>query len=306
MKKNVKPRNQINKKMHHKAGFVSILGNPNVGKSTLMNLLIGERLSIITSKAQTTRHRIMGIVNGENFQIVYSDTPGILTPNYKMQEYMMKYVDSALKDSDVLLYVVECGETSYNQEVIERVILSKTPVFLVINKIDLSSENVVSATKQQWENVLHPQKIGCISALRGTNINEIVDGIINLLPISPPYFAEEELTDRPMRFFISEIIREKILLLFKKEIPYSAEVEITDYKEEKDITKISATIFVERETQKAIILGHKGQAIKELGIKSRISIEEFIDQKVYLSLSIKVQKDWRNNDLRLRRFGYGV
>jgi len=292
--------------MNHKAGFVSILGNPNVGKSTLMNILIGEHLSIITAKAQTTRHRIMGIVNEKNFQIVYSDTPGILTPNYKMQEYMMKYVESALKDSDVLLYVVECGETNYNQAVVERIIQSKTPVILIINKIDLSSEDTVSATKQHWKNVLHPQKIGCISALRGTNIHEIVDGIVDLLPISPPYFAEEELTDRPMRFFISEIIREKILLLFKKEIPYSAEVEITSYKEEKDIAKISATIFVERETQKAIILGHKGQSIKELGIKSRISIEEFIDQKVYLSLSAKVQKDWRNNDLRLRRFGYGV
>jgi GTP-binding protein Era len=269
-----------------------------------MNLLIGERLSIITSKVQTTRHRIMGIVNGENFQIVYSDTPGILNPNYKMQEYMMNYVESALGDSDVLLYVVECGETNRNERVIDLITQSQTPVILVVNKIDLSKEEIIFATKQHWETMLSPQKTYCISALRGTNTHEIIDGIADLLPVSPPYFSKDELTDRPMRFFVSEIIREKILLQFKKEIPYSAEVEITDYKEEKQITKISATIFVERESQKAIILGHKGHSIKELGINSRLSIEEFIGQKIYLSLSIKVQKDWRNDELRLRRFGY--
>ena len=291
--------------MNHKSGFVSILGNPNVGKSTLMNQLIGEKLSIITSKAQTTRHRIMGIVNGENFQIVYSDTPGVLTPNYKMQEYMMNYVESALGDSDVLLYVVECRETHFNEQVIERIIKSHTPVILIINKIDLATEEIISATRNHWENVLHPKKICCISALKGTNVGEIMGEIADLLPVSPPYFSKDELTDRPMRFFVSEIIREKILLQFKKEIPYSAEVEVTEYKEEQNITRISAVIFVERESQKAIILGHKGQSIKELGTNARISIEEFIDQKVYLSLSIKVQKDWRNDELRLRRFGYG-
>ena len=292
--------------MAHKAGFVSILGNPNVGKSTLMNLLIGERLSIITSKAQTTRHRIMGIVNGEDFQIVYSDTPGILNPNYKMQEYMMKSVESALKDSDVLLYVIECGETHYNQQVIDFIIQEKTPVILIINKIDLASEEKIIASKQHWENVLQPQKTCCISALKSINVHEIVDNIADLLPVSPPYFPKEELTDRPMRFFISEIIREKILLQFKKEIPYSVEVEITDYKEDTDIVRIYAIIFVERESQKAIILGHKGQSIKELGINARISIEEFIGQKVFLALSVKIQKDWRNDESRLRRFGYGV
>jgi GTP-binding protein Era len=292
--------------MEHKSGFVSILGNPNVGKSTLMNLLIGERLSIITSKAQTTRHRIMGIVNGEDFQIVYSDTPGILSPNYKMQEYMMKYVESALKDSDVLLYVVECGEINYNQQIIETIIQSQRSVILIINKIDLASEELINASKQHWEDVLHPQKTCCISALKGTNIGEIAGNIADLLPISPPYFSKDELTDRPMRFFIFYIIREKILLQFKKEIPYSVEIEVTDYKEEKHITRINAVIFVERESQKAIILGHKGQSIKELGTNARISIEEFIDQKVYLSLSIKVQKDWRNDESRLKRFGYGV
>ena len=292
--------------MTHKAGFVSILGNPNVGKSTLMNLLIGERLSIITSKAQTTRHRIMGIVNGENFQIVYSDTPGVLTPHYKMQEYMMNYVESALSDSDVLLYVAECRETNYNEQVANHILQSETPVILIINKIDLVSEEMVLASKQHWENVLHPQKTYCVSALKGTNVAEIMGGIIDLLPESPPYFSKDELTDRPMRFFISEIIREKILLQFKKEIPYSVEVEVTEYKEDKDITRIHAVIFVERESQKAIMLGHKGQSIKELGINARESIESFIEQKVYLALSIKVQKDWRNDDSRLRRFGYGV
>lgn len=290
--------------MEHKAGFVSILGNPNVGKSTLMNLLIGEHLSIITSKAQTTRHRIMGIVNGENFQIVYSDTPGVLTPNYKMQEYMMNYVESALGDSDVLLYVVECMETNCNQRVMDLIIQSKTPVILLVNKIDTATEEIILAAKQHWENRLHPQQTYCISALCGTNTSKIVDGIVDLLPLSPPYFPKDELTDRPMRFFVAEIIREKILLQFKKEIPYSVEVEITDYKEDEQITRINATIFVERESQKAIILGHKGQAIKELGINSRISIEEFIGQKVFLALSIKVHKDWRNDELRLKRFGY--
>jgi len=290
--------------MEHKAGFVSILGNPNVGKSTLMNLLIGEHLSIITSKAQTTRHRIMGIVNGENFQIVYSDTPGVLTPNYKMQEYMMNYVESALGDSDVLLYVVECMETNCNQRVMDLIIQSKTPVILLVNKIDTATEEIILAAKQHWENILHPKQTYCISALCGTNTNKIVDGIVDLLPFSPPYFPKDELTDRPMRFFVAEIIREKILLQFKKEIPYSVEVEITDYKEDEQITRINATIFVERESQKAIILGHKGQAIKELGINSRISIEEFIGQKVFLALSIKVHKDWRNDELRLKRFGY--
>jgi GTP-binding protein Era len=290
----------------HKAGFVSILGNPNVGKSTLMNALTGERLSIITSKAQTTRHRIMGIVNGENFQIVYSDTPGILIPNYKMQEYMMQYAESALQDSDILLYIIECGETNYNQNMINRVVKSKTPVILIINKIDLATEEMIITAKQYWEEVLQPVKTCCISALRGNNVNNVMDDIVDLLPLSPPYFSKDELTDRPTRFFVSEIIREKILLQFKKEIPYSVEIEITEYKEEKHITRISATVFVERESQKAIILGHKGEAIKTLGINSRLSIEEFIGQKVYLSLSVKVQKDWRNDELRLRRFGYGM
>jgi GTP-binding protein Era len=290
----------------HKAGFVSILGNPNVGKSTLMNSLIGERLSIITAKAQTTRHRIMGIVNGDDFQIIYSDTPGVLTPNYKMQEYMMKYVEGALQDSDILLYMVEVGETKYNQQVIDSIIRSQTPTVLILNKIDSASQEQVAVSKEYWEEIIHPFKTCCISALLGVNVNEVIDNVVELLPVSPPYFSKDELTDRPMRFFVSEIIREKILLQFKKEIPYSAEIEITEYKEEKNITRIFATIYVERETQKAIILGHKGQAIKELGINSRLAIEEFTGQKVYLALSVKVQKDWRNDDRRLKIFGYGM
>lgn len=291
---------------NHKAGFVSILGNPNVGKSTLMNSLIGERLSIITAKAQTTRHRIMGIVNRDDFQIVYSDTPGVLTPNYKMQEYMMKYVEGALQDSDILLYMVEVGETKYNQQVIDGIIRSQTPTILIINKIDAVSEEQIAVPKQYWEEIIQPHKTCCISALLGINVGDVIENVVELLPVSPPYFSKDELTDRPMRFFVSEIIREKILLQFKKEIPYSAEIEITEYKEEKNITRIFATIFVERETQKAIILGHKGQAIKELGINSRLAIEEFTGQQVYLALSVKVQKDWRNDDRRLKMFGYGV
>ena len=296
----------MEEQISHKAGFVSILGNPNVGKSTLMNSLIGERLSIITAKAQTTRHRIMGIVNGDDFQIVYSDTPGVLTPNYKMQEYMMKYVEGALQDSDILLYMVEVGETKYNQQVIDNMIRFEIPTILILNKIDTVSQEQLIASKHYWEEIIQPHKTCCISALLGIKVNEVIDNVVELLPHSPPYFSKEELTDRPMRFFVSEIIREKILLQFKKEIPYSAEIEIIEYKEDNNITRISATIFVERETQKAIILGHKGQAIKELGINSRLAIEEFIGQKVFLALSVKVQKDWRNDDRRLKMFGYGI
>ena len=290
----------------HRAGFVSILGNPNVGKSTLMNALIGERLSIITNKAQTTRHRIMGIVNEDDFQIVYSDTPGLLTPNYKMQEYMMQYVGIALKDSDIILYMVECGETACNEKVVASLVQSKTPVILIINKIDTASAEQTEASKLHWENTLQPVKTIGISALQGDNIAELATLIVELLPLSPPYFPKDELTDRPMRFFVSEIIREKILLQFRKEIPYSVEIVVEGYKEKNKITHIDALIYVERESQKAIMLGHNGSSIKELGTQSRLAIEEFIGQKVFLSLSIKVQKDWRNDDERLKRFGYGV
>ncbi len=292
--------------MEHKAGFVSILGNPNVGKSTLMNALIGEKLSIITSKAQTTRHRIMGIVNADDFQIVYSDTPGLLEPAYKMQEYMMKYVESALQDSDLILYVVEVNEKGHNAKIIEKIKQLNIPLLLIINKIDKASLEQVAFCKEHWETVLSPTTSFCVSALKQTGLELIMGKIVDLLPVSPPYFSKDELTDRPLRFFVSEIIREKILLLFKKEIPYSVEIEINSYKEAKDITRIEATVYVERDTQKAILLGHKGESIKNLGIESRTAIEAFIGQKVYLSLSIKVQKDWRNNDSRLKGFGYGI
>lgn len=292
--------------MEHKAGFVSILGNPNVGKSTLMNALIGERLSIITAKAQTTRHRIMGIVNSDDFQIVYSDTPGLLDPAYKMQEYMMKYVETVLQDSDIFVYIVEVKEKTCNVNIIEKIKLLNIPLILVINKIDIATAEQIEISKQHWEDILSPVETFCVSALKQQGLEALTTKIIDMLPVSPPYFSKDELTDRPMRFFISEIIREKILMFYKKEIPYSVEIEINSYKESKDITRIEAMIYVERETQKGILLGHKGDAIKNLGIEARIAIEEFIGQRVYLSLSVKVQKDWRNDELRLQKFGYGI
>jgi GTP-binding protein Era len=292
--------------IQHKAGFVSILGNPNVGKSTLMNALIGERLSIITNKAQTTRHRIMGIVNGDDFQIVYSDTPGVLTPNYKMQEYMMRYVETAINDSDIILYMVECGETACNEKITASLIASQTPIILIINKIDTVSAEETAASVLHWSTLLQPAKTCCISALRGDNIVDLIAAITEFLPFSPPYFPKDELTDRPMRFFVSEIIREKVLLQFKKEIPYSVEIVVEKYEEKVAITHVDAMIYVERESQKAIMLGHNGSSIKELGTQSRLAIEDFIGQKVFLSLSIKVQKDWRQDDKRLRGFGYGA
>lgn len=292
--------------MDHKAGYVSILGNPNVGKSTLMNALTGERLSIITSKAQTTRHRIMGIVNGDDFQIVYSDTPGVLNPSYKMQEYMMRYVESTLQDSDILLYVVEVKERNYQEELIEKLKKIHIPKILVINKIDTVSNEIAEAARQHWESLIEPEATCLISALKQKGLDLLVEKILTLLPKNPPYFPKDELTDRPMRFFVSEIIREKILLQYKKEIPYSVQVEVESYKEEGQLTRIGAMIYVERESQKGIILGHKGEAIKSLGIASREAIEAFVGQKVYLGLSVKVQKDWRNDEKRLEIYGYNV
>lgn len=292
--------------MEHKAGYVSILGNPNVGKSTLMNALTGQQLSIITSKAQTTRHRIMGIVNGDDYQIVYSDTPGLLDPAYKMQEYMMRYIETALQDSDLLLYVVEVKETKHNEKIIQKLKDIPIPLFLIINKTDAATQEQVQSSRLHWEEMLNPQKTFCVSALKQEGLDDLIPAIVEHLPPCPPYFPKDELTDRPMRFFVSEIIREKILLFYQKEIPYSVEVEITAYKEKKEITFIDAIIYVERETQKGILLGHKGQAIKNLGTEARLAVENFIGRKAYLSLSIKVQKDWRNNESRLQHFGYGV
>ena len=288
----------------HKAGFVNIIGNPNVGKSTLMNRLVGERLSIITAKAQTTRHRIKGIVNGEDYQIVYSDLPGILTPAYKMQEYMMRFVDESLKDADLIVYVIECGETNYNQDIIEQLQQITIPIFLAINKADQAAEDTVTTTKVHWKNLLPKAEAIEISALTGYHINLLLEKIITSLPESPPFFPKDELTDRPTRFFISEIIREKILLLYKKEIPYSVEVVIESFKEEDNIVRIGAMLYCERDSQKGIIIGKNGSAIKQLGIESRAAIEDFLEKHVFLVISVKVLKDWRNQDLVMKRFGY--
>lgn len=288
----------------HRAGFVNIIGNPNVGKSTLMNHLVGEPLSIITAKAQTTRHRIKGIVNGDDYQIVYSDLPGILTPAYKMQEMMMRFVNEALKDADLILFLVECGETKYQQEIIERLNKFEIPILLVINKIDKATAEEIAAAKALWQTILPKAEIIEISAIQQLNLDILLEKIISFLPPSPPFFPKDELTDRPTRFFISEIIREKILLLYKKEIPYSVEVVVESYKEEEEMVRISAMLYVERDTQKGIIIGNKGCAIKQLGIVSRQAIEEFIQKHVFLELSVKVLKDWRNQELMMKKFGY--
>jgi len=291
----------------HKAGFVNIIGNPNVGKSTLMNQLTGEKLSIITSKAQTTRHRIMGIVSGDDFQIVYSDTPGILQPKYKLQESMLQYVENALSDADVFLYVTDPQDSKkINEEYIERLKQMQTPIILVLNKIDTIEQDAASILIEQWQKILPEAEIAPISALHKFNIPKVIDSIIEKLPESPAYFEKEKLTDKPMRFFVSEIIREKILVHFRQEIPYSTQVVVQSFKEYPQITKILATIFVERESQKPIIIGNKGQAIKRIGIEARKDIEKFIDAKVYLELFVKVNKDWRNNPSKLKGFGFDV
>ena len=288
----------------HKAGFVNIIGNPNVGKSTLMNALVGERLSIITSKAQTTRHRIMGIVNGEDFQIVYTDTPGIVNPHYKLHEQMMGFVNNALEDADLFLLVTEVGETFKNQEVLTKIVNSTTPVILVINKIDLSNQQVISEKIDYWQKQIPRAIVVPASATERFNIDTIFDRIINLLPENPPYFPKDELTDRSMRFFVSEIIREKLLLFYQKEIPYSCEVAVESYEEKEGVDNIHAVIFVERESQKAILIGHQGKSIKKVGIEARKDIEEFTGKKCFLNLYIKVMKDWRNSDRALKQFGY--
>lgn len=290
----------------HKAGFINIIGNPNVGKSTLMNALVGEKLSIITSKAQTTRHRIMGIVNGENFQIVYSDTPGIIKPHNKLHESMMHFVKSALIDADIFLFVVEMGEKNPNQDVIDAINKTALPVILIINKIDLSSQKLVEDYIKFWDNKLLNAEIIPVSALHKFNIERVFNEILAKLPVSPPYYSKDTLTDKSQRFFVSEIIRQKILLFYSKEIPYSVEVAVTSFKEEKTIIRISSTIYVGRESQKAIILGHQGKAIKKIGIESRKDLEELFDNKIYLGLTVKVSKDWRNDNNQLKRFGYDL
>ena len=290
----------------HRAGFVNIIGNPNVGKSTLMNQLVGEKISIMTSKAQTTRHRIKGIVNGDDFQIVYSDLPGVLDPAYMMQKMMMRFVTDSLQDADIILYLIECGETRYNEELVENIKKLGIPIVLIINKIDKYEEAQAEEARTYWKTVFPDADVFAISALKGLHIDELRERIVALLPLSPPYFPKDALTDRPMRFFVSELIREQILLQYKKEIPYSVEVVVESYKEEDDIVRIGATLYVERTTQKAIIIGSKGSAIKKLGTDARASIEDFLQKHVYLDLSVKVLKDWRNSELQMTKFGYDI
>ncbi|HPB04852.1 MAG TPA: GTPase Era [Prolixibacteraceae bacterium] len=291
--------------MAHKSGFVNIIGNPNVGKSTIMNALVGEKISIITSKMQTTRHRIKGIVSGEDFQIVYSDTPGILKPNYKLQEEMMKFVDTALTDADVILYVTDVVETvNKNPEYIEKINKSGVPVILLINKIDLSEQQKVLELVKTWKELLPGAEILTISATEKFNIAPIFDMILEKLPEGPAYFPKDELTDRNERFFVQEIIREKILLYYQKEVPYSVEIEVESFKDEEKLLRIQAVIHVNRETQKGIIIGHQGKAIKKVGTEARKDIEEFFEKKVFLELFVKVNKDWREEERSLRNFGY--
>ena len=289
----------------HKSGFVNIIGNPNVGKSTLMNALVGERLSIITSKAQTTRHRILGIVSGEDFQMVISDTPGIIKPAYALQESMMDFVRTALDDADVLLYMVEIGEKGLKEEsFLEKISNSKAPVMLLINKIDTSDQQQLEAQVAYWKELLPKAEIFPISALEQFNIQTVFDRILELLPEGPAFFDKDQLTDKPERFFVSEVIREKILKHYKKEIPYSVEIEVESFEEGEDIIRIGAVIMVERDSQKGIIIGHKGSALKRVGTESRKDLEVFFDKKVFIELFVKVNKNWRSDARQLRRFGY--
>ena len=293
--------------MKHKSGFVNIIGNPNVGKSTLMNALIGQNLSIITNKAQTTRHRIKGILSDENYQIVFSDTPGIIKPAYKLQESMMQYVKSAFQDADVILYVEDIGEQGLkDKDIFEKIKKLKIPLIILLNKIDLVTQEKVSIEIENWKNKFSDAVILPISALNGFNINEIINSIVELLPFSPPYYSKDEVTDKSERFFVEEIIREKILKHYKKEVPYSVEISVEEFIEEDEIVRIRAIIYVLRESQKAILIGHKGLGLKRIGSESRKDIEKMINKKVFLTTPIKVKKDWRNNSNQLKKFGYGA
>ncbi|MES2397387.1 MAG: GTPase Era [Bacteroidota bacterium] len=291
--------------MVHKAGFVNIIGSPNVGKSTLMNVLVGERLSIITSKAQTTRHRIMGIVNGEDFQIVYSDTPGVLKPNYKLQASMMDFVYTAITDADIMLFVTDIFEDiKIEEQVLHKIKNAKVPVLLLVNKIDLAVQDQLETKVQYWKTEVPNAEVIPVSALEKFNVSYIFDRILALLPEGPGFYAKDQLTDKPEKFFISEIIREKILMNYKKEIPYSVEVVIESFKEEEKIVKIRAEILVIRDSQKGIIIGHQGKALKKVGTDARKDMETFLQKQVFLELFVKVNKDWRDSDNQLKRFGY--
>lgn len=289
----------------HKAGFVNIIGNPNVGKSTLMNAFVGEKLSIITSKAQTTRHRILGIVNGDNFQVVLSDTPGIIKPAYELQESMMDFVKSAFEDADVLIYMVEIGEQELKDEAFfKKITNSKIPVLLLLNKIDKSDQTQLETQVQLWAQKVPNAEIIPISALESFNVTEVFNRIVELLPESPPFYPKDQLTDKPERFFVNETIREKILMHYKKEIPYAVEIDTEEFFEEDDIIRIRSVIMVERDTQKGIIIGHKGTALKRVGIEARKDLETFFGKQVHLELYVKVNKNWRSNQQQLKRFGY--
>ncbi|HKL09548.1 MAG TPA: GTPase Era [Bacteroidales bacterium] len=291
--------------MPHKSGFVNIIGNPNVGKSTIMNQMVGEKLSIITPKAQTTRHRILGIVNSDDYQIVYSDTPGILKPSYKLQEKMMRFVGSAFEDADIFLYVTDVVEKmDKNQQYIDKLLQTKVPILLLINKIDLSNQEELNVLVEKWEKILPKAEVIPVSATNNFNLEQVFRRILEWLPEGPAFYPKDSLTDKTERFFVSEIIREKILYNYRKEIPYSVEVEVEEFKETEELLRIAATINVIRPSQKGIIIGHKGQALKKTGTEARKDIEQFFGKKVFIELFVKVSKDWRDKERDLKDFGY--
>ena len=291
--------------MEHKSGFVNIIGNPNVGKSTLMNAMVGERLSIITPKAQTTRHRIFGILNEPEYQIVFSDTPGVIQPAYKMQEHMMKFVSDAFEDADVFLYLVEPGDRALKDEgFFQKLATTSVPVLLIVNKIDTTTQEALEEEVGYWQTSLPNAEIIPISALEQANTDYLLSRLKELVPLSPPYFDKDALTDKTERFFVSEIIREQILLNYKKEIPYSVEVDVEEFKEDEDIIRMRCIIYVARDSQKGIIIGHKGSRLKAVGIGARKQLEAFFAKKVHVETFVKVKKNWRDNDLQLKRFGY--
>ncbi|MFM7175951.1 MAG: GTPase Era [Bacteroidota bacterium] len=290
--------------MNHKAGFVAIIGKPNVGKSTLLNAMLGEQLSVVTHKAQTTRHRIKGIMNGENYQVVFSDTPGVLKPAYTLQERMMDAVDSSLEDADAVLLVVECGEKKAADEIVERLQKSKLPLVIAINKVDLTDQEQLELAVEYWQTSLAPKAIVPVSATEGFHTEQLKDVLVSLMPEGPAYYSKDDLSDRNVRFFVTEMIREQILKQYSKEVPYSCEVIVNEYKEDAEIDRIRCEIIVDRESQKAILLGNKGSAIKQLGIHSRKRIEQFIGKHIFLELTVKVRTDWRNDPKTLDRLGY--
>ena len=289
----------------HKSGFVNIIGNPNVGKSTLINKLVGEQLSIITSKVQTTRHRILGIVNGDNFQLVISDTPGIIKPAYSLQKSMMDFVKEAVEDADIILYIIEIGEKiNVEKKLHQKFVDGTIPVIFLINKIDLSTQNDVDLTIQTIHQMYPKSEVFAISALKNFNIDTVLKRLIDLVPLSPPYFPKDQFTDKPERFFVNEILRQKIFMYYDKEIPYSVEVQTIEFIEKPSVIKLRCNIIVERESQKGIIIGHKGIALKKIGSKARKDLEVFFKKKIFIEIKVKVSKNWRSSDIQLRKFGY--